>query len=402
MGITQHTTGVMNVLSLANLQMLLGNMGVAGGGVNPLRGQNNVQGACDMGALPNVLPGYQAVTSDEVMAKFDRLWKAGSAPIAGTTPGLTVTELVEAAGRGDIRALYILGEDPVLTEPDSNHVRKSLEAAEFIVLQEIFPSETSHYADVLLPAASFAEKSGTFTNTERSIQLIRQAVDPPGEARADWKITSNLARKVLDIESRQPTGPHATWDYTSAAEIMDEIAAVTPSYAGVNHQRLEHGDQLQWPVFDNSHPGTPILHAGQFTRGKGKFHAIDHLPAKELPDEQFPLLLTTGRVLYHWHGGELTRRARGLLEVCPETLLEISPDDAARLGINGNSAVRVVSRRGEMTARAVVTDRVSEGVVFGNFHFPGSQNINNVTICALDPVAKIPEYKVCAVAVERF
>jgi formate dehydrogenase alpha subunit len=401
MGITQHTTGVMNVLSLANLQMLLGNMGVAGGGVNPLRGQNNVQGACDLGALPNVLPGYQSVTSDEVIAKFDGVWKAGSGSIAGKTPGLTVTEMIEAAGRGEIRALYILGEDPVLTEPDSNHVRKSMEASEFIVLQEIFPSETSHYADVLLPAASFAEKSGTFTNTERRIQLIHPAVDPPGDARADWRITSDLARKVLALESRQPTGPLAAWDYASATEIMDEIAAVTPSYAGVSHSRLEHGDQLQWPVLDKGHPGTPILHVGQFKRGKGRFHAIDHLPAKELPDEQFPLLLTTGRVLYHWHGGELSRRAQGLLEACPETLLEISPDDAARLGINDNSPVRVVSRRGEMTARAVITDRVSEGVVFGNFHFPGSQNINNVTIGALDPIAKIPEYKVCAVAVER-
>jgi len=401
MGITQHTTGVMNVLSLANLQMLLGNMGIAGGGVNPLRGQNNVQGACDMGTLPNVLPGYQPVTSDQVLAKFDAAWKAGSTSIAGMSPGLTVTEMTEAAGQGDIRALYILGEDPVLTEPDSNQVRESLEAAEFIVLQEIFPSESSHYADVLLPGASFAEKSGTFTNTERRIQLIHQAIDPPGEAWPDWKITSELARRVLHIEGRQPTGPHASWNYHAADEIMNEIRALTPSYAGVSHPRLEQGAQLQWPVLAEDHPGTPILHVDKFTRGKGKFHAINHLPAKELPDDQFPLLLTTGRVLYHWHGGEQTRRSSGLLEACPESLVEISPDDAVRLGISDRSAIRVVSRRGEMTALAMVTDRVSEGVVFGNFHFPGPQNINNVTICALDPIAKIPEYKVCAVAVER-
>lgn len=400
MGITQHTTGVMNVLSLANLQMLLGNIGVAGGGVNPLRGQNNVQGACDMGALPNVFPGYQAVTSTDATTKFAAAWQAGDTAIAGSTPGLTVTEMVEAAGRGDLRALYILGEDPVLTEPDANHVRESLAAAEFVVLQEIFPSETSHFADVLLPGASFAEKSGTFTNTERLIQLIRPAVDPPGAARADWQITCELARRVLDHESRQPTGPQASWDYESAAEIMDEIAAVTPSYAGVNHRRLESGDQLQWPVLDNSHPGTPILHVGRFTRGLGKFHAVDYLPAKELPDDEFPLLLTTGRVLYHWHGGELTRRARGLLQAYPESLVEISPEDAARFGIDENSMVRITSRRGEMIARAVVTNRVSAGVVFGNFHFPGWQNVNNLTICALDPVAKIPEYKVCAVTIE--
>jgi formate dehydrogenase alpha subunit len=400
MGITQHTTGVMNVLNLANLQMLLGNMGVAGGGVNPLRGQNNVQGACDMGALPNVFSGYQAVTSEEAQKKFEAAWKAGDTEIAGSRPGLTVTELVEAAGRGDIRALYILGEDPVMTEPDLNHVKEALAAAEFVVLQEIFPSETSHFADVLLPGASFAEKSGTFTNTERRIQPIRLAIEPPGSARADWEITADLARRVLHLESRRPIGPQASWDYTLAAEIMDEIAVVTPSYAGVDHQRLERGDQLQWPVLDGEHPGTPILHVGRFTRGKGKFHAIDHLPAKELPDSEFPLLLTTGRVLYHWHGGELTRRARGLLEAFPETLVEISPEDATRFGITGDSTVKINSRRGEMIARAVVTDRVSEGVVFGNFHFPGKSNVNNLTIAALDPVAKIPEYKVCAVKIE--
>jgi predicted molibdopterin-dependent oxidoreductase YjgC len=237
-----------------------------------------------MGALPNVLPGYQPVTSDQALAKFDAAWKAGSTSITGISPGLTVTEMTEAAGQGNIRVLYILGEDPVLTEPDSNQVRKSLEAAEFIVLQEIFPSETSHYADVLLPGASFAEKSGGFTNTERRIQLIHPAVEPPGEARADWEITSELARMVLNLEGRQPTGPQASWDYASAAEVANEIAAVTPSYAGVSHQRLERGDPLQWPVLDDEHPGTPILHIGKFTRGKGKFHAVDHLPAKELPD----------------------------------------------------------------------------------------------------------------------
>ncbi len=399
MGITQHTSGVMNVLSLANLQMLLGNMGVAGGGVNPLRGQNNVQGACDLGALPNVLPGYQEVTSDDVISKFNRAWQADS--IAGNVPGLTTTEMVKAAGEQQIRAMYILGEDPVLTEPDSNHARSSFETAEFVVLQEIFPTETSHYADVLLPGAAFAEKSGSFTNTDRRIQLIRPAVKPPGEARPDWQITSSLARLILELERRSPVGPQAAWDYSSASEIMDEIADVTPIYGGVSHQRLDRGDQLQWPIPDLQHPGTAILHVGEFSRGKGKFHSAEHLPAHELPDAQYPLLLTTGRVLYHWHGGEQTRRAEGLLAAYPETLLEISPADANRLGIADNGRVRVVSRRGEMVARAVATDRVSPGVVFGDFHFPGPRNINNVTINALDPIAKIPEYKVCAVAVER-
>jgi formate dehydrogenase alpha subunit len=409
MGITQHTTGVMNVLSLGNLQMLLGNVGVPGGGVNPLRGQNNVQGACDMGALPNVFPGYQAVTDAIVREKFTTAWRLEYGDDHQThpyfafadKPGLTLTEMILQAGEGKVRALYILGEDPMLTDPDLNHVRECLEACEFIVLQEIFPSETSPFADVLLPGASFAEKSGTFTNTERRVQLVRPAVEPPGEARPDWAIIAEVARRMIESEGRFPVGPQAQWDYTSPAGIMAEVAAVTPAYAGVDYDRLERGEQLHWPVKGPDHPGTPILHAGQFTRGKGKFHAIDYLPAKELPDEEYPLILTTGRVLYHWHGGEMTRRARGLLEIYPNSLVEISPDDAARLGLNGSKTVRVVSRRGEMVAKAIVTDRVAPGVIFANFHFPGAQNANNLTIAALDPVAKIPEYKVCAVKVER-
>jgi formate dehydrogenase major subunit/formate dehydrogenase alpha subunit len=407
MGITQHTTGVINVLSLGNLQMLLGNLGVAGGGVNPLRGQNNVQGACDMGALPNVFPGYQAVTDPAARHKFAEAWRlatpAGAAgPSLGEKPGLTVTEMIPQAGTGQIRALYILGEDPVLTDPDSNHVRAALEACEFMVLQEIFPSASADYADVLLPGVTFAEKEGTFTNTERRIQLVRQALAPLGEARPDWAITAELARRLLAVESREPAGPWAGWSYGGPAEIMDELAALTPSYAGVSHARLDGGAQLHWPVTSPEHPGTPILHIGRFTRGLGRFHVVDHLPARELPDSEYPFLLTTGRVLYHWHGGEMTRRAEGLLAVYPVSLVELSPDDAARLGLepDGNPTVRITSRRGEMVAKAVVTERVSPGLIFANFHFPGPQNANNLTIAALDPVAKIPEYKVCAVKVE--
>jgi formate dehydrogenase alpha subunit len=409
MGITQHTSGVVNVLSLANLQMLLGTMGVRGGGVNPLRGQNNVQGACDMGALPSVFPGYQAVADAGVAARFDAAWalqpgaaRPGGTPTLGLSgrPGLTVTEMVEAFGAGSLRALYVLGEDLAMTEPDVNHARKCLAAGEFLVLQEIFPSETSAFADVLLPGASFAEKGGTFTNTERRIQLVRRAVEPPGEARVDWAITAELARRLLSREGRVPAGPHAGWDYRDAAQIMGEVAAVTPLYAGVSHPRLERGDRLQWPVPDAGHPGTPVLHVGRFTHGRGRFHVTDHLPAAELPDADYPLLLTTGRVLYHWHGGELSRRARGLLEVCPEAVVEVSPEDAAKVGLDGRPMVRVRSRRGEMVARAVVTDRVAPGVVFANFHFPGAQNVNNLTIGAVDPVARIPEYKVCAIALE--
>lgn len=406
MGITQHTSGVGNVLALANLQMLLGNLGIPGGGVNPLRGQNNVQGACDMGALPNVFPGYQPVSDAAASAKFAAAWAvhesarmpAGSG--LSTTPGLTVTEMLDAAGRGNVQAIYILGEDPVMTEPDCNHARQCLTNAQFVVLQEIFPSETSAYVDVLLAGAAFAEKDGTFTNTERRVQLVRKAIEPPGEARADWEVIADLAKRIMAARELQPAGPCAGWDYANPSQIMAEVAAVTPSYAGVSHQRLGRGEQLQWPVPSADHPGTPILHVGRFTRGQGKFHIVEHLPAAELPDREYPLLLTTGRVLYHWHGGELSRRSQPLAAIYPETLVEINPEDARRIGLNGRQHVRVVSRRGEMLAKAMVTERVAPGVVFGNFHFPGERNINNVTQAAVDPVAKIPEYKVCAVRIE--
>ncbi len=396
MGITQHIVGVRNVMDLANLQMLLGNMGVLGGGVNPLRGQNNVQGACDMGGLPNVYPGYQAVTSAEARQKFEAAW---GVPLSDQI-GLTVTEMIPAAGEGKVKALYILGEDPVMSDPDTNHIRHCLETCEFIVLQELFPSETSVYADVLLPGVSFAEKSGSFTNTERRVQIVRQAIQPLGEARPDWQITAELARRILQAGPRQAQdAPYASWDYTSTAEIMQEIAALTPIYAGVSHARLEAGERLQWPVKDGRHPGTPILHVGQFSRGKGRFMPIEHVPPAELPDDEYPMLLSTGRVLYHWHGGQMTRRAQGLLAIYSESLIELNPEDAQRLGLNGNRRVRVTSRRGSIVAQAWITDRVPPGMVYANFHFPESP-ANELTLAALDPVAKIPEYKVCAVKVE--
>jgi predicted molibdopterin-dependent oxidoreductase YjgC len=307
--------------------------------------------------------------------------------------------MVDAFGTGDMRALFVMGENLALTNPDLNHTRRCLAAGECLVLLEIFPTETAEFADVLLPGASFAEKAGTFTNTERRIQLIRPAVPSPGEARPDWAILTDLARRVVAAEGRTPVGPHAGWEYRDPARVMDEVAAVAPRFAGVSHARLERGERLQWPVPSPDHPGTPILHVGGFARGKGKFHAVDHQPAAEQPDAAFPFILTTGRVLHHY-GSELTRRAKGLIEAYPEPLVEVSPDDAAKIGLNGHQAVRVRSRRGEMVARAVITDRVAPGVVFGNFHFPGLCNANNLTIGALDPVAKIPEYKVCAVNIE--
>ncbi len=404
MGITQHTTGVLNVLGLGNLQMLLGNVGIRGGGINPLRGQNNVQGACDMGGLPNYFPGYQMVTNEEARSKFQSAWEVttpdGIKPaLFDDKPGLAVTEMIPLAGEGKVKALYILGENPAMSDPDVNHTQECLETCEFVVLQEIFSSETAPFADVLLPGTTFAEKDGTFTNTERRVQLVRQAIPPMGESRVDWEIISELANRILKLQNLTATGSQAGWNYQQPADIMDEIAATTPIYSGVNFQRLEGGAQLHWPVRGVDHPGTPILHMGQFTRGKGKFHPTEHLDPRELPDSDYPFILTTGRVIYHWHGAEMTRRSKGLLEVYPEALVEINPEDAITLGLNGRNIVRVSSRRGVMVAKAVVTDRVSKGLIFGNFHFPGLQNVNNLTIGALDPTAKIPEYKVCAVRV---
>jgi len=398
MGITQHIVGVRNVMDLANLQMLLGNMGKPGGGVNPLRGQNNVQGACDMGGLPDVYTAYQSVTKEEVHDKFEKAWGATSS----TKVGLTVTEMIPGILDGKVHALYILAEDPIMSDPDTKHIRKCLDAADFIVLQEIFPTETSHYADVLLPGVTFAEKTGTFTNTERRAQMVNQAITPIGEARQDWEIISEISRRI-GLPSAV-FGPWSAWDYTSPADIMKEINALTPSYAGITHERLMKGETLQWPCASTEHPGTPILHIKQFTRGLGKFMPIDHVPPAERPDDEYPMLLSTGRVLYHWHGGEMTRRAQGLLEIYPQALVELNPQDAARLGIPSMSSgekgrIKVTSRRGSIESEAWVTDRVPPGMVYANFHFPNA-SANELTHAALDPVAKIPEYKITAVKVE--
>jgi formate dehydrogenase alpha subunit len=397
MGITQHTVGVQNVITLANLQMLLGNMGIPGGGVNPLRGQNNVQGACDMGALPNVFPGYQSVGNPDIMEKFEHAWGAKLNPKLG----MPVTEMIPSIEKDQIHALYIMGENPVLTDADTQHVRHCFDILDFLVLQEIFPSKTAEFADVLLPGVTFAEKSGTFTNTERAVQRVRPAVDIQSEARQDWSIIADLASKLLDIKGNpvDPNALYSHWDYESPDNIMQEIAGLTPSYAGINYTRLDRGEKLAWPVKDTNHPGTPILHIGQFTRGKGQFMPTHHLEPAETPDSAYPYLMTTGRVIYHWHAGEMTRRAEGLLSVYSQSLVELNPDDALKLGLNGSKTIRITSRRGTMEAEAWVTDRVPSGVIHANFHFPEVPT-NDLTIAALDPVSKIPEFKICAVRIE--
>ena len=396
LGITEHIVGVNNVMNLANLQMLLGNMGIPGGGVNPLRGQNNVQGACDMGGMPNVYPAYQAVTYPESRKKFEAAW---GVPLSDKI-GMTLTEMIPGVLQNKTHALYIMGEDPVMSDPDTGHIRKCLEAVDFLVLQEIFPTETTQYADILLPGVSFVEKEGTFTNTERRVQLVRKAIEPQGDARPDWQIICALAKCMLAEGDRQPVnGTHAGWQYQTPGEIMTEINALTPSYAGITYSRLEHGERLQWPVPTLEHPGTPILHKNRFASGVGRFAPLQDIPPAETPDDDYPMLLNTGRVLYHWHGGSMTRRSAGLLTIYNRALVEISPQDGHRLGIKNQDRIRMTSRRGSVQAEAWITDRVPPGMIYANFHFPESP-INELTIAALDPISKIPEFKVCAVKVE--
>ena len=395
MGITQHIVGVQNVMSLANLQMLLGNIGIPGGGVNPLRGQNNVQGACDMGGLPNVYPAYQPVTSDEARKKFENAWGTS----LSDKIGLTITEMIPGILEGKTHALYILGEDPIMSDPDTNHIRKCLEKVDFLLLQEIFPSETSKYADMLLPGVSFAEKTGTFTNTERRVQMVHQAIEPIGEALPDWQITTALAKRMLKSRNLELEAPYQAWNYTCTKDIMDEINALTPSYGGITYDRLEKGERLQWPCPNLEHPGTQILHVNKFARGIGKFTPIEDIPPAEPVDNDYPMVMSTGRVIYHWHGGQMTRRSQGIMEVYGEAMIEINPDDAIKLGLDGKSRVRVTSRRGSIEAEAWVTDRVPCGMVYANFHFPES-SANELTLAMLDPISKIPEYKVTAVKVE--
>ncbi len=383
MGMTQHITGTDNVKSCANLAMLCGKIGIEGGGVNPLRGQNNVQGACDMGALPNVLPAYQPVANDEARAKFEKAWDVK----LPAKPGKTILEMMEAAHKGEIKALYVMGENPMVSDPDLSHVGASLKHLDLLVVQDIFLTETAKLADVVLPSACFAEKDGTFTNTERRVQRVRKAVPAPGQAKADWEIIAGISTRM-----------GYPMVYASAAEIMAEINAVTPSYAGITYERLEI-EGIQWPCPNTGHPGTRFLHKDRFSRGRGLFHAIEYIPPAEMPNDEYPIILSTGRVLYHYHTGTMTRLSKGSMERCPESLVEINPFDAEKFGIGDGQTVKVTSRRGSLQAKAKITTRSDRGTIFMNFHFHEAA-VNLLTNPALDPIGKIPEYKVCAVRVE--
>jgi len=385
MGITQHSHGTDNVIATANLAMLTGNIGKLATGVNPLRGQNNVQGACDLGALPNVYTGYQSVADAAIRDKFESAWVT---PLP-TEPGLTLTDMLEAADQKKIKAIYLVGENPLLSDPNANHTEEIFEKLEFLVVQDIFMSETAQLADVVLPAATFAEKDGTFTNTERRVQLVRKALEPVGDCQPDWWITCQIGHRMGS----------GGFNFNHPSEIFDEIATLTPSYGGISYRRLEN-ESLQWPCPTEDHPGTPILHTTMFSRGKGKFVPLEYKPSMELPDDEYPMILTTERSLYHYHTGTITRKVKGLNKLRSEELVAISPVDADTLGISDGEMVKVISRRGEVKARAKVTDVSPVGVISMTFHFAESPT-NRLTNPAFDPVSKIPEFKVCAVRVER-
>ena len=385
MGITQHTTGTDNVKCLANLAMLCGYMGVEGGGVNPLRGQNNVQGACDMGGLPNVFSGYQPVTDQAAVKRMEEAWGVSD---LSTDPGLQVTKMLPKAHDGEFKALYVIGENPLVSDADLNHAKACVEKLDFLVVQDLFLTETAQMADVVLPSVCFAEKEGTFSNTERRVQRVRKAVDPPGEARDDWWIISEVATRMGYPMS-----------YDSAEEIMAEISKVTPSYAGITYPRIEQ-EGLHWPCPNPEHPGTPILHIGKFTRGKGKFHAIEYIPPAETTDEHYPMYLTTGRVLYQYHTGTMTMKSEGLNDRASECFVEISPQDAETYALSDGSMVTVASRRGEIQARVQISTKAVTGTVFIPFHFAHAA-ANRLTNAALDPISGIPELKVCAVKLSK-
>ncbi len=393
MGMTQHTNGTNNARALINLALVTGQVGRRGNGISPLRGQNNVQGCGDAGCVPDALPGYQRY-GDGALAKFVAAW---GAPLSADE-GMRATEIVENALTGEIRAMYIVGENPLLTEPNLHHAREAIEKLAFLVVQDIFLHETAQVADVVLPATSFAEKDGTFTNSERRVQRVRRAMPPVGDSRPDYLITADLARRVaarLRMSEQQ-------FEYDSPAQIWDEMASLTPSLAGISYGRLEREGGIQWPCPAPDHPGTPRLYGESFPRGLGRFVPVRQGPAAvELPSQRFPLILNTGRVLYHWHGGTLTRRVAGLMERVPELRIAVNPQDAARLEVADGESVVVSSRRGEINAFVLITDAVRAGETFVPFVQLEGNAVNFLTNNVYDPTAKIPEYKVCAIRIDK-
>jgi formate dehydrogenase alpha subunit len=383
MGITQHTHGTENVYAIANLALMRGNLGMESTGVNPLRGQNNVQGATDMGCLPDHYPGYQKVNIPSIRAKFEKRWGAK----LSKKPGLTATEMIDAAYRGKIRAMYIVGENPALSDPDINHTVKALKKLDFLVVQDIFLTDTAQLADIVLPAASFAEKDGTFTNTERRVQRVRKALEPPGEAREDSWIICELSKR-LGYPMR----------YSFIDEVFQEIGSVWQAVAGITYSRIE-SKGIQWPCPTIEHPGTPYLFKGGFPRGKAAFTVVEYRPSKELPDKRYPFLLSTGRHLFHYHTSTMIRKGDDLSNIVPEAYIELNPEDARGLNLTDGERVKVSSRRGSIEIKVKISERVAKGRVFIPFHYREAA-ANVLTNTTLDPVSKIPELKVCAIKIE--
>ncbi len=384
MGITQHSSGTDGVKAISNLALLCGQLGKPGSGVNPLRGQNNVQGACDMGCLPTVYPGYQGVALKEMKDKFEGLWGV----LLSEKPGLTVVEMSKAALDGKVKAMYIMGENPMVTDPDLSHLEKAYAGLELLVVQDIFLTETGRMAHVVFPSLCFLEKDGTFVNTERRVQRVRKALEGPGEARPDWKI-------ICDLSSRMGY----PMQYGNEEEIFEEIRRVAPAFAGITYGRLESGG-IQWPCPGMDHPGTPFLHRGRIVRGKGLFVPVDYAPPPEVTDKDYPFIMSTGRDYYHYHAGSMTRKVKLLNEMCPESFVELNPSDAKKLSVADGDRVKIASRRGEFVSKVKITDRVPEGVVFAKFHFAEAP-VNLLTNTVLDPESKITDLKVSAVRVEK-
>jgi formate dehydrogenase alpha subunit len=393
MGISQSTHGTDNTLAITNLALMCGQIGRPGTGLNPLRGQNNVQGCSDSGGLPNVFTAYQRVEDPQIRERFSAAWQRNS---LNPHPGRTVTELVEGAFDGSIRAFYIMGEDPLTSEPNLNHAQHAMEELEFVVCQDIFLNSTGRMADVILPSCSFAEKDGTFTNSDRRVQRVHKALSPVGDSRPDWEILCDLA---LRLEGKLHQTESAGWDFADPSQVWDEMRQVTPDFYGITYARLEREGGVHWPCPDEEHPGTPYLFAESFPRGRGKFWPLDYGTLSELPDDEYPFILSTGRVLYHWHGGTLSRHST-LDRIWPEATVEIHPADAADLELNTGDWVEVRSRRGAITLRALVSARSPRGLVFIPFHFAEAA-ANILTLDRVDERAKIPDYKVCAVRLTR-
>ena len=380
MGLAHHATGTDNVKSIANLAMLCGKLGVAGGGVNPLRGQNNVQGACDMGALFNTLPGYSGLDNDDAFDRYEKMWEVK----LPRRKGKAATEVWDAILEGDIKGIYVFGEDPVLADPNGLHAIKALEKLDFLIVQDIFLTDTAKMADIVFPAACYAEKEGTFTCTERRVQRVRKAVEPPGEAKADWQIFCELSHRM-----------GYEMPYANPEEIFNEVTQLLPQYAGITYDRIDKVG-LQWPVPSLDHPGTPVLHVGRFTQGKGVFIPEDYTPPTEMPDVEYPLILTTIRETAQYNFGSMTRKTPEIEALCPEAFAEINPEDAVRLGIADLDKVEISSRRGTVRLRAKITDRSQVGTIAIPYHF-AEVPVNNLTLNSLDRLSRSPQYKICAI-----